>query len=198
MSNFFKTHKRSLIVLGLLILATGFSALAAYYPNITQPTNNTPASDTAVVVAPTKTTDAPTITLRMEGDSSLRVGMTNEATTNTEKIAPNITATTSEQFLSAQMTVGDKIYQLRFTAGEKLIDTMEKLQAMSDQSFSMATKEYIGMGKFVEEINGIKNNPAQSEYWGYYINGISAQIGASSYILKEGDNIEWKYAKSNF
>ena len=222
MSHFVKNHKRSLIVLGLLVVATIFSALAAYYPNITpnsaaQPTTNTPTGGTASVVVPTKTTDALTTTLRTDRDSSLRVGMTtdkrdsslslrmiggqvgmtNEVTTDTEKIAPNIT-TTAQQFLSAQMVVGDRTYQLRFTTGEKLIDTMKKLQAMSDQPFSMTTKEYAGMGKFVEDINGIKNNTTAGEYWGYYIDGISAQIGASSYILKEGDNIEWKYAKTTF
>lgn len=54
------------------------------------------------------------------------------------------------------------------------------------------------MGEFVEEINGIKNNQATGEYWIYYINGESAKMGVSNYIIKPNDVIKWNYEKANF
>jgi hypothetical protein len=191
MQNFIKNHKRSLIVFGLLIIATIVSATAAYCPNgqydqkpnnIEQTTINKEIINTSTVATKTDSTD--------NFSKSTSTNITNSTDTSN-----NLTA---QQQSEAKLIVGDRTYKLRFTTGEKLIDAMERLQLISDQPFSLVTKEYTGMGKFVEEINGVKNSPTTNEYWGYYINGKSAQIGASSYILKEGDNIEWKYAKTNF
>lgn len=62
-----------------------------------------------------------------------------------------------------------------------------------DYPFTFSGKEYSGLGFFVEEINGVKNNTQEGRYWIYYINGKKAQVGISSYILKPNDIIMWKY-----
>jgi len=64
--------------------------------------------------------------------------------------------------------------------------------------FAFTSKEYAGLGHFVESINGIKNNPQENKYWIYYINGQSAPVGISQYVLKKGDVIEWKFENSKF
>jgi len=92
---------------------------------------------------------------------------------NGEKYFSNLTTTTT-------------VYQL-----------MQNLSASSIKPFSFQTKEYAGMGHFVEEINGIKNNPTENKYWIYYINGESAKVGISNYIIHKGDVIEWKYENTN-
>jgi len=47
-----------------------------------------------------------------------------------------------------------------------------------------------GNDEFVQSINGIKPEPNQ--FWAFYVNGAQAQVGAGSYITKDGDQIEWK------
>ena len=81
-----------------------------------------------------------------------------------------------ENEISEEISVYDFMYNLR-TKGE--IDFKEKT--------------YSGMGKFIEEINGIKNGES---YWIYYVNNKKATIGVSNYKINEGDIISWKYENS--
>ncbi|MFA6586065.1 MAG: DUF4430 domain-containing protein [Candidatus Paceibacterota bacterium] len=67
-------------------------------------------------------------------------------------------------------------------------DFMNKLQKEGKINFK--DKEYTGMGKFIEEINGIKNS---DKYWIYYVNGKKAEIGISNYKINYGDIVSWKY-----
>ncbi|MFA6547423.1 MAG: DUF4430 domain-containing protein [Candidatus Magasanikbacteria bacterium] len=75
-------------------------------------------------------------------------------------------------------------------------DAMQKLT--NTKQITMTTKQYNGLGYFIEEINGLKNNNQTGEYWIYYINGQSAKVGVSLYILKNNDLIKWTYAKAQF
>jgi hypothetical protein len=75
-------------------------------------------------------------------------------------------------------------------------DAMKKL--ILDKKITAQMKEFSGLGFFVEEINGTKNNPQTNEYWIYYINGASAQVGISQYKIKNNDLITWKYEKAKF
>ena len=81
-----------------------------------------------------------------------------------------------ENEISEEISVYDFMYNLR-TKGE--IDFKEKT--------------YSGIGKFIEEINGIKNG---EKYWIYYVNGEKATIGVSNYKINEGDIVSWKYENS--
>ena len=69
---------------------------------------------------------------------------------------------------------------------------MDRLR--SEGKITFTDKTYSGMGKFIEEINGLKNNGNQS--WIYYVNEIEAQVGVSNYKINKGDIISWKYEKS--
>jgi LPXTG-motif cell wall-anchored protein len=48
-------------------------------------------------------------------------------------------------------------------------------------------------GKMISGINGL--TPAEDEtfYWAFYINGVSAQVGADSYEVQNGDKISFRY-----
>lgn len=61
--------------------------------------------------------------------------------------------------------------------------------------YQVQTKVYSGLGEFVESINGIK--PDSAHFWEFYINGKSSTVGASSYVTKSEDNIEWKLSSIN-
>ena len=63
------------------------------------------------------------------------------------------------------------------------------LQGLKDL-YTVQTKEYLGIGEFVESISGIK--PDSKHFWAFYVNGQQSQVGASSYQMKSGDKIEWK------
>jgi hypothetical protein len=54
-------------------------------------------------------------------------------------------------------------------------------------------KTYIGMGKFIDTINGIKGDGEKT--WIYYVNGAKAEVGVSNYQIKPGDVVSWKYEK---
>jgi len=73
-------------------------------------------------------------------------------------------------------------------------DFMSKLQ--SEGKINFTEKNYIGMGKFIETINGIKGTGNRN--WIYYVNGKEAQIGVSNYKINPGDIVSWKYGKENY
>lgn len=59
---------------------------------------------------------------------------------------------------------------------------------------TVETKDFgAGLGEFVETIDGIES--ASDEFWAFYVNGESSTVGASSYITKDSDLIEWKLEK---
>ena len=74
--------------------------------------------------------------------------------------------------------------------GENIYNFMTKLKKEGKVNFK--DKTYSGMGKLIEEINGIKNG---DKYWIYYVNGKKANIGVSNYKINKGDIISWKYEK---
>ena len=71
---------------------------------------------------------------------------------------------------------------------------MQQLQ--NEGKIIFKEKNYLGMGKFVEEINGVKSNG--EKYWIYYVNNKKANIGISNYKINEGDIVSWKYEKNTY
>lgn len=75
-------------------------------------------------------------------------------------------------------------------------DGVEGVDAMTllKQNYSVETEDFgSGLGEFVKIIEGVV--PANDEFWAFYVNGESSNVGASSYVSKEGDVIEWKIDK---
>ncbi|MFA6177902.1 MAG: DUF4430 domain-containing protein [Candidatus Paceibacterota bacterium] len=77
------------------------------------------------------------------------------------------------------------------TGEMSVYDFMSKLREEGKINFT--EKNYAGIGKFIDSINGIKGNG--SENWIYYVNGIEAQVGVSNYKINFGDIVSWKYEK---
>ncbi len=63
---------------------------------------------------------------------------------------------------------------------------LESLQA----KHKVETKEFPGLGQFVQTIEGV--TPDSSHYWAFYINGKPSNVGASQYVAKSGDTLEFK------
>lgn len=112
--------------------------------------------------------------------------------TNSENISPPRTQITQN------IVPSTKITELSFTDTDKGVtsayDFMSKLR--NERKINFTEKTYTGMGKFIDSINGINGNGAES--WIYYVNGIEAQVGVSNYKINKGDVISWKYEKANY
>jgi hypothetical protein len=67
------------------------------------------------------------------------------------------------------------------------------LEQLKDEASDVLTSqsEY---GELVDSIEGHKGG-TEGKYWSFYVNGEMAQVGAGSYVQKEGDFIEWKFQK---
>lgn len=57
-------------------------------------------------------------------------------------------------------------------------------------SYQVETKNFSGVGEFVESIAGTKAD--SKHFWEFIVNGKSSNIGAGSYKPQNGDKIEWK------
>ena len=80
-------------------------------------------------------------------------------------------------------------YEGKIREEMSVYDFMAQLQKEGKITFK--EKTYSGMGKFIEEINGVKSNG--TKYWIYYINGQKAEVGVSNYKINSGDIVSWKY-----
>lgn len=67
-----------------------------------------------------------------------------------------------------------------------------------EKKLAVEFKTFAGMGAMVQAIDGVANDTRINKFWIYYINGQSAQVGVSYYIIKPNDLIEWKYENSQF
>jgi hypothetical protein len=85
-------------------------------------------------------------------------------------------------------------YQSQIEGETNIADFMKKLR--NEGKIKYKEKNYIGMGEFIEEINGIKNSGEKN--WIYYVNGEKAKVGVSNYKINNGDIVSWKYEKENF
>ena len=68
-------------------------------------------------------------------------------------------------------------------------DFMDRLRREGKIIFT--EKNYAGMGKFIETINGVRGDGERN--WIFYVNGVKAQVGVSDYKINKGDVVSWKY-----
>lgn len=81
---------------------------------------------------------------------------------------------------------GPNLYQIHFTVsvGESAFDLLKSTHQVQAKDYGP------GMGEFVQSIDGV--TPGSGKFWKFYVNGQSSNVGASSYVLRDGDKIEWK------
>jgi len=102
-----------------------------------------------------------------------------------------IVSAPAEEKIKVVMLINGFKYEAAVKPGGSAYDLMNSLKMENKMNFS--GKDYASLGFFVEEINGVKNNPAGAN-WLYYVNGQPAQVGISNYLIKNNDIIEWKYS----
>ncbi len=184
MKNFIKRHKYHLLIFASLIIIACVSGIYLKISDLPTP----PAPP--LIGGNKSTSTSQTNNKNQLPVTSYQLPVTKDGSTSTEQ--QNNTAT--EQQIN-HLIIQSSDYSEIITATSTVYDMMSKLQ--SQDKFTFKTKEFAGLGQFVEEINGVKNDPQANKYWIYYINGKSAQVGISNYILKLNDLIEWKYETTN-
>ncbi len=106
-----------------------------------------------------------------------------------------INETVSTVSLAVKTPTTSKQYSLPLPASQASVADVLR-QWGQTPAVSLITQDYGGsLGIFVEEINGVKNDPQSKFYWTLYINGKRSSVGASSTIVQAGDKIEWSYEK---
>ena len=79
----------------------------------------------------------------------------------------------------------------------EMVDAYKKRAGNLEDIFTnladRAQRAGIPIEAFVESINGVANNADNNTFWMFYVNGGLADVGASDYIVKDSDRIEWKY-----
>lgn len=79
-----------------------------------------------------------------------------------------------------------KSFEISTDGQANLFDLIQKTD------LKIETENFPPIGKMIVSINGFKNGEG-GKYWQFWINGKYAQIGASAYILKPEDSVEWRF-----
>ena len=98
----------------------------------------------------------------------------------------------SPKTLKTILEINSQQYETEIAGEMSVYDFMSKLQ--DEGKINFTEKNYVGMGKFIDTINGIKGNGEKN--WIYYVNSKKASIGISNYKIKIGDVVSWKYEKN--
>lgn len=105
----------------------------------------------------------------------------------------NYNNTENLYLIEATLEVNDIAYESEIKDKTTIYDFMSKLR--DEGKINFTEKNYIGIGKFIETINGTTGNTEKN--WIYYVNGKKAEMGVSDYKINNGDIISWKY-ESNY
>ncbi len=110
------------------------------------------------------------------------------ATPNIPDSLGNIEA---QKTIPVTLIVEGTSYELRVIPGSSVYDVMKQAQTIKGLEFT--GKDFSGIGYFVEEINGKRQDLSNRHFWIYYVNDQKAKAGISSVFVDNQDIIEWKY-----
>jgi len=89
-----------------------------------------------------------------------------------------------------------KFENIKLREGKTVFDLLKKVTQENNLEFSF--KEYPDLGVFIESIDNVRNDSKTNKWWQYWVNGEYDQVGASNFILKDGDLVKWKYVEGQF
>lgn len=94
-----------------------------------------------------------------------------------------------EQANNAPATTQDQAQTKSESISYKGVEGKTALELLKAQ-YQVETQNYEGVGEFVKSINGV--TPSKDQFWAFYVNGVSSNVGAGQYQSKADDQIEWK------
>ena len=143
---------------------------------------------TAVAPVPTATsTELIEVTPELQApeETSVAIG-SSSGSANTVSVSKTATLA-----LTVSLRVDGATHSVLIREGDTIEQAMQTLKENGGITYS--TREYSGLGSFVESINGKAAN--DNFYWILYVNGKKSPTGISSTRLLPGDSIEWKYER---
>lgn len=93
-----------------------------------------------------------------------------------------------QQLSSITLTAGETVVNLTIIPGQNLYEILQNKQ--NKELIYFDGKDYPGLGFFVTKIGTLES--INGKYLFYYVNGVEALKGISSYIPQAGDMVEWK------
>lgn len=134
------------------------------------------------------------LVVALGGIIALSVQQSDNTTNNMlESPQANIAAETVSVSTVVDNGSTQQTYNSKVTSGLSAIDVL--LGVAQTNGFEVKTTQY-DFGILVDSINGIAGDAASNTYWIYYVNDVSATVGASSYVVADGDTILWKFEKA--
>lgn len=185
MKNFIANHKKPFVLFLVLSALTVTSGLMLLFSNEAKNNASILNNNSTTTRVDILSVSSPTTTATTSKEQK------KTPLTDTKQIPAIANAT-----INVVLKIDDTIYSAKIAPASSAYDLMNVLSAQSKLQFK--TKLYAGLGQFVEEINGRKNNAQTGEYWIFYVNGQAAAVGISNYFLKPNDIITWKYEKAKF
>ena len=87
------------------------------------------------------------------------------------------------------LEINGERYEQEIDGPISVYEFMKKIKENGRLEFT--EKNYVGIGKFVDSINGVSGNNKKS--WIYYVNDKKANVGVSVYEINKGDVVSWNY-----
>lgn len=113
----------------------------------------------------------------------------NDAGTSTAEQPEVLGEEEQNEKVSLVINFGDRkeTYEASINEGDSALDVLRN--AASENGFELAFQKFEGMGEFVSGIDGQVGG--DDNFWGFYVNGEMAEVGAGVYEVKSGDLIEF-------
>lgn len=117
-------------------------------------------------------------------------GSVNDVVQTPIKSQASIVSSSSAEVIKPSVTLKLDGYVGVVEIEEKttVLEVMQK--AAQDKQIIFDGKEYSGLGFFVTRVGSLVNGDGKNLM--YYVNDKEASVGVSSYVLSDGDIIEWK------
>lgn len=106
------------------------------------------------------------------------------------KTPKEITPSINNDTVTPLVTVSPSVIPITDQFEHQGIDGVDALTLL--KQITTVEQDSAGM---VISISGVQADSSKSEFWSFYINGQSAQVGPASYITKNDDIINWKIEK---
>lgn len=118
--------------------------------------------------------------------------------TETEEISEEVEEETEiEEVASVNVTITgvDSVMAQDYIEFEEGMSAYDALKILAD-NYDMSVKASgIGQAVYVKGINGLNEfDYGGRSGWKYKVNGSYPSVGAGSYVLKDGDQVEWIYS----
>lgn len=142
--------------------------------------------------------DKESITQKQESQTTQQTETTPSHSTETEEISEEVEEETEiEEVASVNVTITgvDSVMAQDYIEFEEGMSAYDALKILAD-NYDMSVKASgIGQAVYVKGINGLNEfDYGGRSGWKYKVNGSYPSVGAGSYVLKDGDQVEWIYS----